>query len=382
MHAADLLIVGAGLAGYTLAREVRKLDPGRDILLVSADAAALYSKPVLSNALAQGLNPAALVQADADAQAAKLGIRVLPHCQALSLDRQAHRVETTGGIVAYRRLVLAHGAQPRTLTFPGAQTMARINHLDAYLAFRTRLHRGMHVCIQGAGLVGCEFANDLAVSGHRVTLIEQAPRPLAALLPEALSRRMRDALANVGVVWRCGRSITAIEATPPGCLLRLDDGEMLRPDLTLAATGLESDAAWVAAAGLKVERGVVVDAMLATADPDVFALGDCAQVGTHFLPYVLPIMQQARALAATLTGTPTFVELPAMPVVVKTPACPLVVCPPAPGAAGEWLREHDDAAGAVYLFVDETGCLLGFALAGDRCNQRRQFAARVPPLTL
>jgi rubredoxin-NAD+ reductase len=382
MHAADLLIVGAGLAGYTLAREVRKRDPTLDILLISADAAALYSKPVLSNALAQRLDPAGLVQADAEAQAAKLGIRVLPYCQVRGIDRQAHRVETTRGCIDYRRLVLAHGARPRTLTFPGARTMARINHLDAYLAFRARLRPGMHVCIQGAGLVGCEFANDLAVSGHRVTVIEQAPRPLAALLPEALSLRVRDALAGAGVAWRCGQSIAAIEAAPPGYLLHLDDGEFLRPDLTLAATGLEPDAAWVTVAGLTVERGVVVDAMLATADADVFALGDCAQAGAHFLPYVLPIMQQARALAATLTGTPTRVELPAMPVVVKTPACPLVVCPPAPEAVGEWLREQDDAAGAVYQFVGEAGRLLGFALAGDRCNQRRQFAARVPPLAI
>lgn len=382
MLAADLLIVGAGLAGYTLAREARKLDPALDILLVSADGAALYSKPVLSNALAQGLDPAGLVQAEAEAQATKLGMRVLPHCRVLGIDREAHRLDTTQGAVGYRRLVLAHGAQPRVQTFPGAQTMARINHLDAYLAFRSQLRSGMHVCIQGAGLVGCEFANDLAVSGHRVTLVEHAPRPLAALLPEALSRRLLDALAGSGVAWRCGHSITAIEEAPRGYRVRLDDGETLHADLTLAATGLESDAAWVTAAGLTVERGVVVDAMLATADADVFALGDCAQLGGHFLPYVLPIMQQARALAATLTGTPTRVELPAMPVVVKTPACPLVVCPPAPGAVGAWSSERDDSAGAVYLFFGEAGHLLGFALAGDSCNQRRQFAARVPPLTI
>ena len=81
-------------------------------------------------------------------------------------------------------------------------------------------------------------------------------------------------------------------------------------------------------AGLAVNRGIVTNRLLATSAPNVHALGDCAEVDGHTLPYVMPIMQQARALAATLAGTPTPVLYPAMPVIVKTPACPTVVCPP------------------------------------------------------
>jgi rubredoxin---NAD+ reductase len=95
---------------------------------------------------------------------------------------------------------------------------------------------------------------------------------------------------------------------------------------------------------------------------------------------VLPLMQQARVLAGILSGTPGRLSLPALPVAVKTPACPMVLCPPAGNAQGDWHFERDDDQGAIHHFLGLDGALLGFALAGDACGQRRQLAARVPPL--
>jgi rubredoxin-NAD+ reductase len=93
----------------------------------------------------------------------------------------------------------------------------------------------------------------------------------------------------------------------------------------------------------------------------------------------MPIMQQARALAATLAGTPTAVNYPAMPVVVKTPACPTVVCPPPLDAAGAWsVQAFDDALEARFHAAD--GVLLGFALMGGATTQRQALAAQVPGL--
>jgi rubredoxin-NAD+ reductase len=111
----------------------------------------------------------------------------------------------------------------------------------------------------------------------------------------------------------------------------------------------------------------------------VFAVGDCAEVVGHSLPYVLPIMQQARALGATLAGTRTKLVYPAMAVTVKTPACPTVVCPPPIEAEGAWVvKTTDDACDA--RFVSASGALLGFALLGSATTLRQSLVAMVPAL--
>lgn len=380
MGNAPVVIVGAGLAGYTLVRELRKLAPDLPITLVTADSGDVYSKPMLSNALAQGHSPRGLVQSTAAEQAGKLGIRLIPHCRVRAINRVAKRLETHTGPLPYRRLVLATGARPRTPDFPGANAALSVNHLDDYARFRARLTPGARVCILGAGLVGCEFANDLIASGHRVTLVEAGPQLLGRLLPAPLAERLRNALTGLGVQCRFGSGVDRITETAVGWTVQLSDGEWIPADVVLSAIGLVPETELAREAGLSVKRGIVVDALLATDDPDIHALGDVAEVCGLSLPYVLPLMQQARALAATLSGTPTPLVLPALPVVVKTPACPLVACPPSADAPGAWIQERDDAAGAIYHYVGADGGLLGFALAGDACGSRRQLAARVPAL--
>ena len=128
-----------------------------------------------------------------------------------------------------------------------------------------------------------------------------------------------------------------------------------------------------------MNRGIVTDEFLKTSAMDVYALGDCAEVAGHNLPFVMPIMQAARALAKTLSGAPTAVLYPAMPVLVKTPACPTVVCPPPPGVEGTW-QETVNADGVRALFHDHAGKLRGFALVGAAVKDKQTLAKDIPPL--
>lgn len=377
---AGVVIVGAGLAGYTLARELRKLAPERTITLVSADSGALYSKPMLSNALAQGHTAQALVQASAAQQSQRLGIRVLAQRRVRAIHPSARRLETDAGDLPYERLVLALGARPRRPGWARDDAVLSVNHLDDYARFRERLRPGSRVCIVGAGLVGCEFANDLAAAGHGVTVVNSTALPLTNVLPEALGRQVMSRLANLGVDWRCGRDVIGVDPAESDWRVVLSEGETVQADLVLSAVGLEAETALARSAGLHTGRGITVDRYLATSDPCIHALGDCAEVEGLWLPYVLPLMQQARSLAATLAGQHTAMNLPALPVVVKTPACPLVTCPPPAGAQGTWQARRDTPDGAEYAFTDEGGRELGFALAGDACGLRRQWAARMPDL--
>ena len=378
---APIVVVGSGLGGYSLARELRKLDPEAAITVVTADGGELYSKPMLSNALAQGKDVRSLTQKTAERTAADLRLTVLPRHRALAIDRRRHVLSVAGSDgtaadLAYHRLVLAVGADPRPCPVEGADpaVVHSVNDLDDYAAWREGLGAGTRVLLIGAGLIGCEFANDLVTAGCAVTLVDPAPWPLGRLLPADLGDSLAAALAAAGVSVHTDRSVQRVTGT----LAVLDDGTVVGFDRILTATGLLPRSALAAAAGLAVDRGVVVDRHLRTSDPDIFAIGDCAQTDAGPLPFVLPLMAQARAVAATLAGKPTALRLPALPVVVKTPCLPIVVCPPPAGTAGTWQIEGD-RPNLKALFVDRDGDAIGFALAGAATAEAQRLAKTMPP---
>ncbi len=379
---APIVILGSGLAGYSAARELRKLDKATPLVVVSRDHAGFYSKPMLSNALASGKTAETLVMKPVEKMIEELGAVVRARTEAARIDtgtRSVHCVD--GEVFAYRDLVLAVGADPIRLPLAGdgAADVLSVNDLDDYARFAARLDGVQQVAILGGGLIGCEFANDLLARGIAPTVIDLAAAALSRLLPPAASAWLQARLEAAGVRFRFGVAAERVDRTQAGHRLTLTDGSTVDADLVLSAIGLRPRIALAQAAGLKVNRGVVADRMLATSAPHVYALGDCAEVEGHSLPFVMPIMQQARALGATLAGTPTALKYPAMPVIVKTPACPTVVCPPPLDAIGAWsVKAGDDGLEA--RFEGAGGRLLGFALLGAATAQRQALAAQVPGL--
>lgn len=383
-----IVIVGAGLAGYNLAREFRKLDAETPLVVVSRDGAGFYSKPMLSNALAGKKTAASLVMKPAEKMADELKAQVLPRVTVQAVDAAARTVTlSSGDTLRYRDLVLALGADQLRLPLRGdaADTVVSVNDLDDFAAFADALDKGpmgepvQRVAILGGGLIGCEFANDLLHREIKATVIDIAERALPRLLPPAASARLQKALEAGGAAFRFGTSVTNIARGDGALRLTLSDGSTLDADLVVSAIGLKPRTELAAQAGAELARGVKVNRELATSVPHVHALGDCAEVEGLLLPYVMPLMQQARALAATLAGKPTPVSYPAMPVVVKTPACPTVVCPPAMGAEGEWqVTETDEALEARFVSASQPEQMLGFVLQGKATAQRQAWAAQTP----
>ena len=377
-----VVIVGSGLAGYNTAREFRKRDQATALVIISRDGGDFYSKPMLSNALAGNKSAADLVLKSAATMASDLAATVRPHTEVIAIDTESRTLSLAHGeSLVYRDLVLALGADPIRLPMQGdaAQDVLSVNDLHDYARFAQALEGARRVAILGAGLIGCEFANDLLARGITPTVIDIAERPLARLLPQLAGERMQLQLQGAGVVFYFGTGVARVDRLGSAYRLQLHSGVALDADLVLSAIGLRPRTALAQAAGLAVDRGVQVDRMLAASRPHVYAVGDNALVQGHNLPYVLALMQQARALGATLAGQPTPVQYPAMPVVVKTPACPTVVCPPPLGAAGDWLVTLDDAQ-CTAQFLAGDGSLLGFALQGKATAQRQTLAARVAPL--
>ena len=159
----------------------------------------------------------------------------------------------------------------------------------------------------------------------------------------------------------------------------LNNGQTIAADMVVSAVGVRPRIHLAQASGIETNRGIVTDRLLQTSAPNVYALGDCAEVAGHVLVYVAPLMAAARALGKTLAGEETQVSYPAMPVSIKTPVCPVVVSPPAPGAEGEWKIEAD-GNNVKGEFRDAQGNLLGFALTGDATREKMALQKELPPI--
>ena len=381
MSRLPVVIIGSGLAGYTVAREFRKLDGDVPLVMLSSDHGGFYSKPMLSNAFAQNKDADALLGKSAVQMAGELKLEIRAHARVTAIDVARTQVTVDGGTLSYGKLVLAVGADPIRLPLlgDGADAVLSVNDHADYRRFREAIEGKKNIAILGAGLIGCEFANDLVGAGYIVHVIDLAPQVLGRLLPPASAAFMQRKLEAAGIVFHLGTTTQQVERAGDGFRMTLANGETIAADAVLSAVGLRPRNALAESAGIKVNRGIVVNASLQTSDEDVYALGDCAEVEGRVLPFVMPIMQAARALASTLAGTATPVRYPAMPVVVKTPACPAVVSPPDMGAQGEWqVEEADDGVRALFRGAD--GKLLGFALLGTVAAEKNALAAQLPPV--
>ncbi len=378
---APVVIIGTGLAGYNLAREFRKLDSQTPLLLITADDGRSYSKPLLSTGFAANKDADSLGMATAGAMAEQLNAEIRTHTRVTRLDPAHRRVWIGNEPVPYRDLVLAWGAQTIRVPVEGdaADAVYPINDLHDYGRFRAAAAGKCRVLILGAGLIGCEFANDLLQGGHEVDLVAPSEQVMPGLLPLQAAEAVKRGLEGIGARFHLGATLERLQRSTDGLQATLSDGSQRACDLVVSAVGLRPRTELAAEAGLEVKRGIVVDRLLKTSAEHVYALGDCAEVEGLSLLYVMPLMAGARALAKTLFGNPTFVSYGPMPVTVKTPACPVVVSMPAAGSAGSWSVEaRDNDVKALYLGA--CGELLGYALTGAAVQERLALNKQLPPV--
>lgn len=324
-----VVIVGAGIAGWSVAEAIRAADADVPVTLVTACAGDVYHKPELSVALGRGLSPDRLCRESGAAAAARLNLRLICDTVAVGLSPGRRSLRTTRGTLGYTHLVLAHGARTALPECLPPELCWRINDLVAWSALHRHLASGPRpVAVVGAGLIGCEIAEDLARAGHAVTLVGAAALPMPELLPEAAGRRLRSGLEGVGVVYRGLSTVTGLSRRVDGTIaVAFADGPNLAVATVVAATGLATPSRLVRGAGLAFERGIVVDAVtLRTSAPDVFALGDCVSLGGRPCRYIEPIAGQAEAIAHAVLGRPHPGYVHAAPVVrLKTRSAPIVI---------------------------------------------------------
>jgi len=336
---AGVVVVGAGKAGWQVIENLRAQWPDEPITLVTACAGDVYEKPMLSVAMGRGIDNAALVQRSGTEAASHWRVRLLAHTRALHICTTSKTLRTTHGPVPYTQLVLAHGAQAALPPPLHPALCWRINHLQAYQRFVAALgERPRHVAIVGAGLIGCELANDLALAGHRISLIDLQDRPLGRWPADQAGAPLLAAWSGLPIDFIGAVRLQDLQRSGQQYRLLLDNGQALLADQVVAATGLVTPSALAASAGLAWDNGIAVDPQtMQTSVAGIYALGDCISVNGQASRFIEPIVRQARTLSAALVRAswagqdlplPTPYEARVAMVRVKTRSLPLTLQTP------------------------------------------------------
>jgi len=266
------VIVGAGMTAASAVQGIRELDPMGSIALIGDDPEPPYDRPPLSKGLWKGK--------------ALDSIWRLPqgHAVELFLGRTVRSIETGGKQVqddrgasyTYDRLLLATGGTPRRLPF-GGEDIIYFRTLADYRRLREMCAHSEHFGVIGGGFIGSEIAAALAMSGKKVTMLLPEKGIGTRVYPRALSRFLTDYFGEKGVEVLTGVNVTKYDKKEGAYLLTTDQGHHVAVDGVIAGIGIVPNMALAQTAGLQVDNGIVVDEMLRTDYPDIFAAGDVAE---------------------------------------------------------------------------------------------------------
>src|SRR5471032_595342 len=253
---APVVIIGTGLAGYNVAREFRKLDSETPLLLITADDGRSYSKPMLSTGFGKNKEADGLSMAEPGAMAEQLKAEVRTHTRISGIDPGHKRLWIGEEAVNYRDLILAWGAETVRVPVEGDADDAifPINDLEDYAKFRAAAAGKQRVLLLGAGLIGCEFANDLILGGYQVELVAPCEQVMPTLLHPAAAAAVQAGLESLGARFHLGPVLNRLERVADGLEAHLSDGQVIPCDVVVSAIGLRPRIDLAAAAGVQVDR--------------------------------------------------------------------------------------------------------------------------------
>lgn len=378
-----IIIVGTGYAGYHLLRSLRKAGHTGRVVMYSTDDGAFYSKPKLSASFSEHKQASQLISSSAEDMAKQYQAEINIFTQIENIDAINKCVVLAGGVSrSYSKLVLATGATPKQLPLNGngLDKVLSVNNLFDYAKFTTLLSKKpAKVVIIGAGLIGCEFADDLTRAGHHVSIIDPMRLPLSLLAPDFVGQQLTKHFTQHGINMYMERYVERIDHNGHGISLLLNSNETLSADLVLSSVGIAPNIKLAESSAIDTDIGVIVDRTLQTSAKDIFAIGDCAQVDSFFLPYIAPINAQINALVNNLLGKASAISYPPMPVVVKTKLCPITIMPQL-GRQGKWTLDSEDKEGITARFVNANNELLGFALTGSKVSSASKLISQCEEL--
>jgi nitrite reductase (NADH) large subunit len=228
-----------------------------------------------------------------------------PSTPVAMLDRAAHEAVTArGGRIPYDRAVIATGSRAIRLPVPGADLDGVLTYrsMDDVRAMLAAARRGGSAVVVGGGLLGLEAAAGLALRGMKVTVLHVMDWVMERQLDAGAGALVARRMGLRGISFAMPAQLAAIEGEERVTGVRLADGRVIKADIVVMAVGIRPDTAMAKASGLEVNRGIVVDGCMRSSDPDVLAIGECAEVEGRTIGLVAPALDQAEIATASLAG--------------------------------------------------------------------------------
>ncbi|RZS34898.1 assimilatory nitrate reductase electron transfer subunit [Herbihabitans rhizosphaerae] len=354
MSPREVVIVGYGMAGARLAEEIRRRDPAGEVVsltVIGEENQQPYNRVLLSTVVAGSMTPDAVRLQGSD-WAAEHNVDLRLGVAVSTVDRRMRTVTLDdGSVLGYDALVLATGSRAWVPPVEGllvdgqlAPGVATFRTLDDCERIVSSARAGAPVAVLGGGLLGLEAARGLAGRGCQVTVVHPVGHLMERQLDPGAGGVLARTLRGLGIHVRLG--ITASRYLE-GDGLKLDDGGHLEADLVVVSAGVKPETTLAAAAGLTVDRGIVVDDALRTSDARVHAIGDCAQHPGTVSGLVQPAWEQAAVLADLLTGADVAARYRGTPVVTRLKARDVDLA-----ALGDVHAEPDDETAEVVCLTD------------------------------
>lgn len=364
-----LIIVGKGMAATRLVEELAGHSLGRySIAVIGEEPRTAYNRVLLSPLLA-----GEIAEADIELKSRlwwqSKGVSTFYGQAVTAIDCNSRTVTLADGLaLPYSKLVLATGSVPARPPFPGINLdgVMTFRDIDDVAKMRVAAQDGRRIVVIGGGLLGLEAAYGLRKAGADVTLLHLVDRLMERQLDATAADMLARSITAQGISVRLGAATERFIGTDHVQGVQLASGEIIPADLVVMAIGVRPNIELAKQAGLPTGRGILVDDRMQTSAADVYAIGECAEHGGQVYGLVEPAYEQARVLAAQLSGKDSAYSGSVLSTNLKVSGVGVFSAGEFEAGTGAEVSVLSDATSGIYRkFVFRDGRLAGCILVGD-----------------